>query len=240
MPKHVLKAEQINLLRDFPREFAALEYAGYSDGILLGCRLAASDTICAAPGVILRRGVFYRMMKPFMLPYEPADALRYVNVRFTEDALSEDIVSRSAEIVLEDAPAGEDGMELARFKLKNGSRLRSDYTDFEDLDTEFDTLRLTHAPCAGKGGNTLHPFITEYFAKEALACRPENPLDIQFAFFCIQNSRVNLGVLRHYTGEESGDTHRLYLALRKKLADIRAGRSERPKAERQYRKISVD
>jgi hypothetical protein len=180
------------------------------------------------------------MTKEARITYKQNDAVQYLKLRFSEKDSEEDVIGRAAEIILETCPVDKDEIELAGFKLKPGARLRDDYVNFDDLDTEFDTLWLTHTPCAGKGGNTLLPFITEFFAKEALSCRPENPLDIGFAFFCLQNSRVNPAVLQQYTGEESDDPHKLYLALAGKLADIRAGMREQAKEERRPRKILVD
>jgi hypothetical protein len=220
----------------------ALEYAGFGDGVLFGCRVNAEDgMIVVAPGVVLRAGVPYRLKEAFRIPYAPEGAYRYVNLRFAdEEAQSEDIVFRGAEIVLDDAPAGENGMELGRFKLKAGARLRGDHVDFEDLDTEFDTLNAIRVPCACRGGQTLLPFITEFFAKEALSHRPENPLDLHFAFLCLQEDRVNLSVLQGYLRIESSDLHELYLALTRKLADIRGAGGAAIRKERLAHKIIVD
>jgi hypothetical protein len=218
-----------------------LEYADHANGVLFGCRVSASGTIRVEPGVIVRDGVFYGMTEAFLLSFGPRDATQYVNVRFTEDKISnERIALRVAEIVLEESPAGEDGMELARFKLKEGARLRSDYVDFDDLDTEFDTLRPTRAPCAGRGGQTLLPFVTEFFAKEALSCRPQNPTDVGFAFLCLQESRVHPAVLQSYLDTKTENLRELYLGLRKRLAVIKSGRSAPAPAERRIRKILVD
>jgi hypothetical protein len=241
MPKNVLRNEQLRCLRDFPRERAALEYADHANGVLFGCRISANDAIRIEPGVILRGGVFYGMTEAFLLSFGPRDTVQYVNVRFTEDRVSKEyLVIRVAEIVLEESPAGEDGMELARFKLNEGARLRSDYVDFDDLDTEFDTLRLTGAPCAGRGGQTLLPFITEFFAKEALSYRPQNPTDVGFAFLCLQENRVHLSVLQSYLDTKTENLRELYIGLRKRLAVIKSGRSAPAPAERRIRKILVD
>jgi hypothetical protein len=232
----LLKAEHLDLLRDFPRELVALEYASFGDGVLFGCRVnAAGGELAVAPGAVLRAGVLYRLTGAFQIPYAPSDAFQYINLRFSDESQSADIVSHCAEIVLDSAPADENRMELGRFKLKEGARLRSDYVDFEDISTEYDTLNTVHVPCACRGGQTLLPFITEYFAKEALSYRPENPIDLQFAFLCLQTDRVNLPVLQGYLRSDDTDLRELYHALSRKLSDIRSGRSTTVQKERSAR-----
>jgi hypothetical protein len=237
----LLKAEHLALLRDFPREIAALEYADFGDGVLFGCRISVeNDMLVVDPGIVLGAGILYRLNEPAKVSYAPCDAFRYINLHFANEPQNTDIVSHYAEITLDSAPAGETGMELGRFKLKTGAALRSEYVDFEDMDTEFDTLNRIYAPCACRGGQTLLPGITEFFAKEALSCRPENPIDLQFAFMCLQGDRVNLPVLQGYLQTAGDDPHELYLALTRKLAGIRSGRSEATQKERLARKILVD
>jgi hypothetical protein len=239
--KHVLKAEQFLLLRDFPREIAALEYADFSDGVLFGCRAVAGEALTVRPGVVLYGGALYRMTKPFLLPYEPRDAATYVNILFSDEAVTEeDVTVRRSAISLCDSPAGAGGIELARFKLKSGARLRDDYTDFGDLDTEYDTLNPIYAPCASKGGKTLLPHVTEFFAKEALSFRPKDPADICFAMLCFAGDRVPLPLLQSYLETKSTDPHELYRSLQRKLAVIRSGRSAEAREERILRKIFVD
>jgi hypothetical protein len=241
--KHVLKPKQLDLVRDFPRETESLryaDYADYADGILFGCRVSAGGVISVSPGIVLHEGIFYRMTETARISYTHGEGMQYLKVRFSVVAPKEDILERRADIVLEDAPAAENETELARFRLKEGARLRSDYTGFDDLDTEFDTLCVLHSPCASRGGKTLLPFVTALFAEEALSCKPENPADTGFAMLCLQAERVNRAVLQSYLGRESAEPAEIYEALKEKLAGLRAGRRKERNEVRTFKRISVD
>ena len=238
--KHILKPKQLDLVRDFPREMESLRYVDYADGILFGCRVSADDAIVVSPGVVLHEGLFYRMTESARISYAPSEGTKYLKIRFSSRAPEEDILERRADIVVEDAPPDESEEELARFKLKEGARLRSDYTGFDDLDTEFDTLCVLHSPCAARGGKTLLPFVTTLFAQEALLCGPENPSDVGFAMLCLQSERVTCFVLKSFLDAESAEPLALYGALKKKLASIRAGKSKEQNVKHGPRKISVD
>jgi hypothetical protein len=238
--KHTLKPRLLECVRDFPREMETLRYADYADGILFGCRVRANTAVTVSPGVILKGGVFYRMTAPVDIPYESGNDMQYLKVRFGGERGEDDISERSAEIVLEATPKGEIEMELARFRLKEGARLRSDYTGFDDLDTEFDTLCVLYSPCAAPGGGTLLPFVTSLFAEEALSRMPENPLDAGFAMLCLQGERVNPAVLRRYLGTDSADIHSLYTALSRKLASFGNSGNANTRKTIPLRKILVD
>ena len=58
-------------------------------------------------------------------------------------------------------------MEICRFKLKKGAILRTDYTDFFDRATEFDTINTINAPHAAPHGSTISAEITKHFAESA-------------------------------------------------------------------------
>jgi hypothetical protein len=238
----ILRARQLECVRDFPREMEGLRYADYADGILFGCRVSAGATAVAiSQGVILRNGVFYRLTAPAAVPYRPSEELQYLKLSFDHDGAAEkNIPEKTADIVLETSPPAEKETELARFNLKEGARLRSDYTGFDDLDTEFDTLCVLHSPCAAPGGTTLLPFVTALFAEEALSRNPENLVDVQFAMFCLQSERVNPAVLKHYLGAGDTDLFGLYKGLSKKLAAIKRGAITDVKTTRTLRKILVD
>jgi hypothetical protein len=237
----VLTAEQLVLLRDFPREMEAARYAGYGNGVLFGCHVTAADNaINAAPGVILSDGCFYRLNEPFSLAYKSGDAMQYINAVFTDESPKAGIHARRAEIVLSEKPASDRQLELARFKLKSGARLRSDYTGFDDLITEFDTLNPVFCPQACEGGRTLRPYITKMFGKEALDCEPENPADMIFGMMCLQEDHINLSVLQAYLGRKNTDLRELYLALAERLAVIRSSRSTAGRMRKAPPKIMVD
>lgn len=87
-------------------------------------------------------------------------------------------------------------IELCRFKLKEGAALRTNYKDFYDMQTEYDTLNLADATWSSAGGNTLSKEITDFFAKKVLECGHAEKDDIQFAYFLLQSREaVNYDIL---------------------------------------------
>jgi hypothetical protein len=239
---NLLTARHIALLDGFPRDMAALVYAGFGDGVLHGCRVYANESaVTVEPGVIFRKGVFYRMCENRKLTYESAEHLQYVKAVFAggRSADADGVETQEAAIVI-DALAPEDGQfELARFKLKRGARLRSDYTDFYDLNTEYDTIDLTHAPHACRTGVTLSPFITDYYAREAFGAGITDPADAAFCMLCLQSGCMDAAVISGYLGESAASPAGLYAGLAARLGRIGGGKAIGRGAGR-TRRIAVD
>lgn len=96
-------------------------------------------------------------------------------------------------------------LELCRFKLKKGARLRTDYNDFFDIQTEYDTVNLANAAWTAAGGNTLSKEITDCFARKVLECERAETGDIQFAYFLLQSKEaVNYEILMDYIRRKTG------------------------------------
>ncbi len=81
----------------------------------------------------------------------------------------------------------DDEVELCRFKLKDGARLRTEYKDFYDIQTEYDTLNLAHATWSAADGNSLSKEVTDFFARKVLACEEAGEGDPQFAYLLLQS-----------------------------------------------------
>ncbi|MEK3788642.1 DNA and RNA helicase [Paenibacillus sp. FSL K6-1230] len=96
-------------------------------------------------------------------------------------------------------------IELGRFKLKEGAALRSDYQDFADMATEFNTWSAIRAPYAAWEQPTLRPEITSCFATELLRCRSAEALDTSFALLCLNSERVQREALLQYLCSRGGE-----------------------------------
>lgn len=95
-------------------------------------------------------------------------------------------------------------IELCRFKLKEGAALRTDYKDFYDIQTEYDTVNLADATWSSPGGHTLSKEITDFFAKKVLECGCAQEGDVQFAYFLLQSKEaVNYPILMDYIARKS-------------------------------------
>jgi hypothetical protein len=104
--------------------------------------------------------------------------------------------------------AGE--LELARFKLKEGARLRRDYQNFADLATEFNTLHVIHVPYAAEGASTLSPVIMKDYAQRMLRTGTDDPRDLIFAMMCLNEGIVARSVILHYISSQLGLEYRDY------------------------------
>lgn len=189
--KRLLKIEMLSNLRDYPRACFDIMYGNYSNGVLAGTDLCVtSDAIRIGPGIVLWGGMPYVMRMEGYLSYEATEQVSYLKIKFLEKQHRVDCLAYLTEIYMDAEPA-KDGreLELARFKLQKGARLRTEYTDFYDFDTEFDTLNRIHMPYASVENSTIWPEITRTFARTMLGDSVKDPLDRMFCLSCLQAER---------------------------------------------------
>ena len=129
--------------------------------------------------------------------------------------------------------SAEQELELARFKLQAGARLRSDYVDFYDYETEFDTVNRIYVPYAAPDHPGIWPQILKSFARELLKYAVTDPWDCAFCLQCLQRKEAmpyeavraylhaRLGQNKEYTNMQ------MYGALKRILGEA-GGREEIP------------
>lgn len=182
---YILKRSMLMALAD--AAFLTSEYLckDYADGILAGCELTASeDTIVVKEGILFFDGQVFLMKEPLRIPYEPTNTTTVLKLSFSNETRDADCTYWEMDAVLTEQEKLQKGeLELCRFKLQEGAKLRYQYQDFEDRNTEFDTLNTIYVPYAAKGQSTLCPEITKSFAREMLEL--ENISDFD-ALFCLQ------------------------------------------------------
>ncbi len=186
--KRLLKKEMLDNLRDFPREWFDLQYRGYSDGVLSGCDIKGTDTgFTILPGILYYKKVPYFLDKPYPVPYRAEGELVYVKVHFWDKAIGAGGEEFFSQVTVDNQePDAEQELELARFKLQSGARLRSEYVDFYDYETEFDTVNRIYVPYAAPGHSGIWPQICKSFAKELLKIPVTNAWDIAFGLRCLE------------------------------------------------------
>jgi hypothetical protein len=202
-----LRREILESTRDLAAREQAARYGGYSDGVLAGCGLFESDmNIGVLGGLVKFAGRVYVLPERESVPYRPTDAWTVLKIRFGGEERSRDFLRYTGYLALdENTNVLPNELELGRFKLKQGSRLRTEYTDFRDMETEYDTVNLIGVPFAGVGEPTLSPVIMTHFAKEAYPYAAE-AIDLAFCSSCLAGG-----------GVMSRESVRLYLARRLKL-----------------------
>ncbi len=186
--KKLLKKEMLDNLRDFPRELFDLQYRGYSDGVLMGCELEGYEGgLRIMPGILFYQGIPYFLKKPFDVSVRAEGKQVYLKVRF----LGKTIGTRQEEFLSqiyidERIPDLNCELELGRFKLQVGARLRTEYVDFYDYVTEFDTMDRIHVPYAALGQHGIWPQLLKCFARELLHFPKNDSGDIAFCLSCLQ------------------------------------------------------
>lgn len=228
----IMKKESLWALRDYSYSALQLQYQDYPDGIISGCRIRTEkDSLYIGPGMLKCRDFVFLFTGEEAVGYVPTN--QYVSLKFRLNKKEEqpDYTRYITEFVLdENTERTQDELEICRFKLKEGAKLRTDYKDFFDIQTEYDTVNLADATWSASGRNTLSKEITDYFAKEILKCKEAKWQDVQFAYFLLQSREaVSFDVLKDYirrkTDEENRNynTREIFWKLEEILNEIRRG-----------------
>ena len=208
--KNLLKKSMLDELRDYPLGLSRRLFAGYGDGILEGCGLSwEKDVLYLEPGLLHYQGDIYRMEEPCPLECTATDQLTYLKVRFATMDYERGKRGGMGEILLNTIPTEIGEIELGRFRLQEGARLRTVYENFEDYQTEYDTVNRIHAPYAGPGGAGLWPKLLGVYAKELLETGTTDVYDVSFAMTVLgSDGHTAPACIRSYlsrAGDETGE-----------------------------------
>ncbi|MBE1555945.1 DNA and RNA helicase [Sporosarcina limicola] len=233
----ILKREMLENLRDYPRNVTDSYFQDYSDGIIVGGHILVEETtLVITKGMVKHDGRVYMLDADYLLPYQAIGRETLLKIRFQEERDQHDFTSFTTEIILDDlVQVAENELELGRFKLKLGARLRSTYEDFLDFATEYNTVNYIHCQYAGFQTSTFHPLILQYFAKELLRCEPSNPYDISFALQCLNQERIQREVIYYYLcsklgiGYQEYTNEKIHTYLSRILREAKGG--NRPRSE---------
>lgn len=251
----IMKKELLWALRDYSYAALQLQYQDYPDGIISGCRLQARENMLyIGTGIIKCQSFLFLLQKEESVQYALAD--QYVSLKFRVKKREElsDYTRYTTEFVLDDQlQRAQNELEICRFKLKEGARLRTEYKDFYDIQTKYDTVNLADADWAAQGGHAMSKEVTDYFAKKVLDCENAEDKDIQFAYFLLHSREaVSYQILNDYIARksEAGNFRSIYAvegeeAFRKLediLNEIRTGGNSRKnvKTVRNERMIIMD
>ena len=196
----ILKAEKMNELVEHAFNLPDLVYRGYTKGIISGLDITIDgDFIVISKGLFLYEEEVYTLNKDIRISYHPTNNWNYLKICKKESMKKIDGIQTHFVVISDDLLTKESELELCRFKLQEGAKLRYIYDDFEDMNTEFDTVNLIYSPYSSKELAGLHPKILKNFAKEMLDLRTANTIDI---FFCLQilglNTTMNIAAVIQY------------------------------------------
>lgn len=190
--KRLLKKEMLENLRDYPRNMFNIIFQNYSNGILNGCDLKAGDkNVKIQPGILYFKGIPYFLDQPYQVPCHSDGKLEYLKVRFLDRTLGAEKEEYLTQIYIDETePDIAQEIELGRFKLQPGARLRTEYMDFDDYVTEFDTVNRIHVPYAAPEHSSILPQLLRRFAKDLLQLGTDNALDCAFCMNCLNEQDV--------------------------------------------------
>lgn len=180
--KNILKKSMLDELRDYPLILSRMYFQEYGDGILEGCALHWEKAVLRVqPGLLHREGYIYRMEESYALSCPATDQLTYVKVHFVTMDYERGRTGGIGEIILSENPPENGEMELGRFRLQEGARLRTVYENFEDYQTQYDTVNRIYVPYVQIGGAGLWPQLLMVYALELLETGTEDVYDVSFA-----------------------------------------------------------
>lgn len=229
----ILKKELLLALRDYSYSGLNIKYSNYSEGIICGCHVASNkEKIIIEPGIIKCMDYIFLVDTAVEISYRPTEEYNSLKFKIMKKEELNDYTRYKTDFILDNDMILKEGeIEVCRFKLKEGSQLRTEYKDFSDIQTEFDTVNLANATWSDVHGETLAHDITFYFAQELLRCKNAKQDDIQFAYLCLQSSEgISRRIIEDYVKRKivglSGEKKRnieLFDYLCKVLEEIRGG-----------------
>ena len=207
----ILKKEMLEALRDYSFACSQLEYQNYGQGILCGCDIRVEEKQLVVGKGMIKCGSWIGLLtEELAVPYGPAAQMQYLKLLVSEREDSLDEVVYRIELVLDTKEVNkgkEDGneIEICRFYLRDGARLRGEYKDFADRMTEYDTINRIDADWGALRGQSLDPSITGKFAEILMMSRESQTEDFSFACLCLnQNGAVPREIIRGYLARKLG------------------------------------
>lgn len=217
--KNLLKKDMLDELRDYPLLLSRMYLSEWGSGIIEGCGMHwEQEVLCVEPGLIHFGGQIYRMEEPCLIDCPHTGERTCLKVRFSTMEYERGRRGGIGEILLDSAIPGKDELELGRFLLQEGARLRTVYENFEDYQTEYDTVNRIHVPYAQTGGAGLWPQLLKTWALELLETETVDVYDVSFAMNVLgAEGRIAPSCVRWYVqkacGQSAGNNEGCYRGL---------------------------
>lgn len=243
----LLSQEMLEALKDFEIKFAENKYAGFSDGIITGVSVQVTQGV-----VYIKSGMIKYKNKIFFIPdntkvsIAPNNKWQVIRVVFEdlENTVTFEEQKMSIEVT-ENLDKEINTIEICRVRLQDGAKLRSHYKNFEDLNTEFDTINLINSQWAAYGKASINPLVLNEFVKEASNYTIENSQDMCFVQQILNNNGHAFArdfiqfYLNNRIGKKSDDydNKEIYEGLLKVLELIKTGTVQKTEMKKPRRLI---
>lgn len=246
----ILTKEMLEGIKEYAMAEGKYAYLGYADGVYSGCKITTTESeITVNPGIIIFKEQAYYIDKPMTVRYMPTNEWMVFKISFLGEEKSDTCILKEIRASLAgENETGSNDIELCRFKLQNGARLRYDYRNFKDLITEYDTIYEISAKWAAYGNASLSPVVLEAFYKEAVKLEGREAVDMMFLHQIaeLKGNTLNRNTILLYLSEKLGweyknyENGRIYEGLSEALNRMKHGRNTGAVRERRERRIIVD
>lgn len=209
----VLKKESLELLRNLPERMLQFGFAGWASGVLYGFEISyrpgsgQGGEITVGPGAVWYEEKIIQTVEE-KLPFTDYESPSAVCLRIHRAFQTDDFFVCPVELKIIRGEPGEKEIELGRFCLSEGARLRKEYRDLRDLRTSYNTLDLTRVPYAGPGGVTASPVLLRAFGRTIMEREAAEALDVQFALLCLNHPPVERECLLRYLSRRLREPYR--------------------------------
>ena len=111
----------------------------------------------------------YYILTPDAVEVVPSKTIQIVVARILEEEYTHsEKIQKIQFCTISEQEKQLNDIEICRYLLQEGARLRIHYTDFSDMDTTYNTISLLYSEWAAYQKRTISPKVLEEFAIEAL------------------------------------------------------------------------
>jgi len=247
---NILTHEMLEILKEASIDSQELKYTGYSDGVLKGCAIStAPGYIKVGKGVIILNSIPYYIYSQIEVPIQATNELLLLIARAVEEQKEVDYIVRQVEVALiTKEQLLESDIELCRFRLQTGAMLRTNYRDFQDMSTEYDTVCLKNAKWSAYGKGSISIEVLKKYMSEALKCNINSPEDKQFLsrIAATDGTTLNADEINLYLSWrlnqpfKERDNDEIYKALTETLKLVKGERANTVGRHMEHRRLIVD
>lgn len=184
----ILRAKTLQTLTDYMYSLPKLMRYNFCNGIVSGLNITEENgEICIYEGVISYNSDLF-LIEKMTLPYKGDNELTYIKLSHMGVNDEKNALEHEFKLAIDSDFPKDNDIEICRFKLQKNAKIRYLYEDFEDFNTEFDTINIIHAKHSSMDNPTLNLKLLQYFANEMFKLNLTNNLDVTF---CMQVLSAN-------------------------------------------------
>lgn len=246
----ILTHEMMDELQNYATSMGNLNYTDYSDGVLLGCQVMVDGmNLALKRGIVVFDGKLVIIPEGLQVMVSPCNEWHALCLQISDVYRDKNFCGADVELVIvTDVSQIENRIEICRFRMQEGAHIRNMYRDFNDLNTEFDTINEIYAKWSGYRYSTVSFHMLEEFAKEAIKKGVENPQDISFIqqILNLGGRSMNRHAIEFYIATRLGRPYReltgleVYKGFAEILRNLRNDGLRAPMRQRDERRIIVD